>query len=193
MLKILTVFITCMTLFSTSTSKNFSSAIIHNDDAKLYEVFNPKDSESTYTTSEESNIIDDYEVFNYQNNKISISKDELYLMAQVVFAESRAEPFTGKVAVASVILNRLVSDSFPDTIEGVIKQKAAFSCIIDNEISVIPDEPCFEAVYAALSGEDPTNFSLFYYNPQIATCTWMKNIEKSNVTQIGNHVFFVVN
>jgi N-acetylmuramoyl-L-alanine amidase len=133
------------------------------------------------------------QVFNYNNSKLALSKNDIYLMAQVVFAESRSEPFEGKVAVASVILNRVLSPEFPKSVEGVIKQKNAFSCVVNGKISLSPDASCFEAVYTALGGTDPTEHALFYYNPQIATCNWMKNVKKDNIKSIGQHVFFVIN
>lgn len=132
------------------------------------------------------------QVFNYKNKKILISDDDIYLMAQVVFAESNAEPYQGKVAVASVILNRLLHPEFPNTVEDVIKQKGAFSCVKNGKLSVTPTEECFDAVYEALEGKDPTGEAVFFYNPRIATSKWMINVKKSNVKPIGNHVFFVV-
>ena len=114
-------------------------------------------------------------------------------MAQIVYAESRSEPYDGKVAVASVILNRLKSPGFPKTVEKVIKQKAAFSCLRNGEISVVPDKVSYQAVLDALKGKDPTNNAVFFYNPKIATSGWMKKIGKKNIKPIGNHVFFVVN
>jgi N-acetylmuramoyl-L-alanine amidase len=132
------------------------------------------------------------QVFNYKNNKIRLSPDDIYLMAQVVYAESRAEPFDGKVAVASVILNRVFHPEFPSTVQGVIKQKGAFSCVINGKLNVTPDKSSYNAVFTALKGVDPTDEAVFFYNPKIATSQWMKNVAKNNVKPIGNHVFFVV-
>lgn len=121
-----------------------------------------------------------------------ITNDELSLIAKVVYAESRGEPYNGKVAVASVILNRLESPDFPNTLEGVIKQKNAFSCVRNGKIDVVPDKQCYNAVLDAINGDDPTSKALFFYNPKIATCNWMKNIQKKNIKSIGNHVFFAI-
>jgi N-acetylmuramoyl-L-alanine amidase len=132
------------------------------------------------------------QVFSYEDKKIYITDEELYLMAQVVYAESRAEPYNGKVAVASVILNRLLHPEFPKTIEGVVKQKGAFSCVINGQLKVIPDESSYKAVLDALKGNDPTEKAVFFYNPKIATSKWMHNVSKHNVKPIGNHVFFVI-
>lgn len=134
------------------------------------------------------------QVFSLSEDKsINITKDDLYLMAQIVYSESRSEPYEGKVAVASVILNRLKSPGFPKSIEGVIKQKNAFSCLKNGKINVAPDDSSYKAVLDALKGKDPTNNAHFFYNPKIATSKWMKQVRKSNVKPIGNHVFFAVN
>lgn len=119
-----------------------------------------------------------------------ISNKDIYLMAQVVYAESRGEAFDGKVAVAAVILNRLASDKFPDTISGVIFQANAFSCIKGNKIKMKPDKDSINAVYKALSGADPTSDSTFFYNPSISTSAWINRICKRDSLRIGNHVFF---
>lgn len=119
-----------------------------------------------------------------------ITENDIYIMAQVVYAESRGETFDGKVAVASVILNRLVSPKFPDTISGVIYQPNAFSCVKDKKINIKPDKDSFEAVYKAISGTDPTSQSTFFYNPVISTSAWVNRANKKDVLRIGNHIFF---
>ena len=149
-----------------------------------------KNSDAIKLYEEKEEIV---QVFNYKDRKIYISENDIYLMSQVVYAESRAEPFNGKVAVASVILNRLLHPGFPKTVVGVIKQKGAFSCIIQGKINVIPSEECYSAVVEALKGKDPTSKAVFFYNPKIATSKWMINIQKDNIIPIGNHVFFAVN
>jgi N-acetylmuramoyl-L-alanine amidase len=133
------------------------------------------------------------QVFNYSDQKIPITQDDVNLMAKVVYAESNCEPFEGKVAVASVILNRLQYPEFPKTVKGVVTQKGAFSCVRNGTIDVVANKDSYNAVLQALKGVDPTNKSIFFYNPKIATSQWMKNIRKKNVKSIGNHVFFVVN
>jgi N-acetylmuramoyl-L-alanine amidase len=130
-------------------------------------------------------------VFSTPAQDIYITDSEAYLMAQVVYGESGSEPYMGKVAVASVILNRLKDPLFPKTVEGVIKQKGAFSCVKSGKIGAIPDEASYRAVLAALKGQDPTDKAVFFYNPRTATSTWMKNIGKRNIKNIGNHSFFV--
>ncbi|WP_196000999.1 cell wall hydrolase [Clostridium sp. 1001271B_151109_B4] len=136
---------------------------------------------------------DDYvQVFKENNQMLYLTQSDIYLMSQVVYAESKGEPYEGKVAVASVILNRALNNGFPNTIEGVVYQPRAFSCIVDGQINVEPTQECFDAVYDALSGNDPTGDAVFFYNPDIATCSWMQGVEKHNIISIGQHLFFTL-
>ena len=121
-----------------------------------------------------------------------ITQDDIELIAAIVYAESKGEPYEGKGAVASVILNRALNNGFPNTIQDVIFQPKAFSCIVDGSIDVQPTQECFDAVYDALSGNDPTGDAVFFYNPDIATCTWMQGVEKHNIVSIGQHLFFTL-
>lgn len=132
------------------------------------------------------------EVFNSATIKIYLTESDIDLMAKVVFAESKGEPYDGKVAVASVILNRATNSKFPNTVEGVIKQRNAFSCVKNGVIDVVPDSDSYNAVKEAIRGNDPTGDALYFYNPKIATCSWMKGVEKCNVILIGAHEFFNV-
>lgn len=132
------------------------------------------------------------EVFNSSTKKVYLTEGDINLMAKVVFAESKGEPYTGKVAVASVILNRVTSPNFPNTVEGVITQKNAFSCVKNGVINTTPNSDSYNAVKDAINGSDPTDKALYFYNPKIATCSWMKGIEKHNIKTIGQHVFFNV-
>ncbi len=124
------------------------------------------------------------------SRKVYVSNNDIELMSKVVFRESRGEPYEGKVAVASVILNRALNTKFPSTIEGVINQKNAFSCVQNGQISATPDESCYQAVRDALQGIDPTGEALFFYNPNTSTSSWMINTPKEDQITIGNHVFF---
>lgn len=152
---------------------------------------------SASSTNDSSNLYKEnkevVQVFNYQNQKLFLTKEDINLMSKIVYAESNGEPYEGKVAVASVILNRTTHPSFPKSVEGVVLQKNAFSCVVNGKINVTPDESCYNAVMDAINGKDPTNRAVFFYNPRISTSKWMKCIEKNNITTIGNHVFFKVN
>lgn len=130
------------------------------------------------------------EVFNHQQQTLYLTKSDIDLMAKLIYAESRGEPYEGKVAVASVVLNRVTSPKFPNSVKEVIYQPKAFSCVKNGTIVAYPDENCFNAVYDALRGNDPTNQALYFYNPSTATCSWMKGTEKIDITSIGNHIFF---
>lgn len=146
------------------------------------------------TNKKDKNLFNENEeivqVFNYSNQKLYITQKDVDLMAKVVYAESNCEPFEGQIAVASVILNRLTYPKFPKTIEGVVKQKGAFSCVNNGNINAVPTRINYKAVLQALKGTDPTNKAVFFYNPTISTSTWMKDIGKKNVKSIGHHVFF---
>jgi N-acetylmuramoyl-L-alanine amidase len=137
-------------------------------------------------------------VFNDSNESIYVTDDDVYLMAQVVYAESCGETYSGKLAVASVILNRANHVGFPKSVSGVINQKNAFSCVKGGKVfhggkaNIVPDSSSYTAVLDALKGNDPTHQAVFFYNPEISTSKWMKDIKKANIKTIGNHVFFVV-
>lgn len=116
------------------------------------------------------------------------SADE-YLLARCVYAEARGEPYTGQVAVAAVVLNRVRSSSFPNTISGVIYQSGAFTCVSDGQINLTPNDTAIKAVRDAMSGWDPTNGCLYYYNPATATSKWIWSREVH--LTIGRHSFCV--
>ena len=112
------------------------------------------------------------------------------MMAKAVHGEARGENYTGKVAVAAVILNRVNSTQFPNTIKEVIYQPGAFSCVDDCQINLKPNLDAYLAVSDAILGNAPTKGCLFYMNPVTATSRWMKKrISPETATIIGNHVF----
>ncbi len=117
----------------------------------------------------------------------SQSSSDLYLLAKCVYAEARGEPYTGQVAVAAVILNRVENASFPNTISGVIYQKGAFTAVTDGQINLTPNETAYKAAQDALNGWDPTYGCIYYYNPATATSSWIWS--RQVVVTIGNHVF----
>lgn len=115
------------------------------------------------------------------------SSSDRDLLARCVYAEARGEPYTGQVAVAAVVLNRVESASFPNTISGVIYQPYAFTCVSDGQINYAPDSTAYSAADDALGGWDPTNGCLYYYNPATATSKWIWSL-KVELT-IGRHSF----
>ncbi len=112
---------------------------------------------------------------------------DTYLLAKCVYAESRGEPYEGQVAVAAVILNRVKSSQFPNTISGVIYQPWAFTAVNDGQINLEPNTTAINAAKDAMNGWDPTHGCLFYYNPALTTNKWIYS--RQVVTTIGKHVF----
>lgn len=119
-------------------------------------------------------------------NSVSSNQD-LYLLAKLINAEARGENYKGQVAVGAVVLNRVKSSSFPNTISGVIYQPYAFTCVNDGQINYSPSQSAISAAKDALNGWDPTNGCIYYYNPKIATNKWIYS--RPTVITIGNHVF----
>ena len=111
------------------------------------------------------------------------------LLAKLVYAEARGEPYKGQVAVAAVVLNRVRSASFPNTISGVIYQRNAFTCVNNGSINNAPDSSCIRAALDALNGWDPTGGCLYYYNPKTAQDKWI--FSRTVQTVIGNHSFAI--
>lgn len=119
--------------------------------------------------------------------KTTQSSSDLNLLARCVYAEARGEPYTGQVAVAAVVLNRVKSASFPNTIAGVIYQPYAFTAVNDGQINLTPNSTAYKAAQDALNGWDPTYGCLYYYNPATATSSWIWS--RQTVLTIGKHVF----
>ena len=109
------------------------------------------------------------------------------LLAKLVYAEARGETYKGQVAVAAVVLNRVRSASFPNTISGVIYQTNAFTCVNNGSINNTPDSSCIRAARDAMNGWDPTGGCLYYYNPKTASDSWIRT--RTVKTVIGNHSF----
>ena len=110
------------------------------------------------------------------------------LLARMIAAEGRGEPYTGQVAIGAVIMNRIKHPSFPNTLSGVLYQRGAFSAIDDGQFysTPIPDS-CRRAAIEAYNGSDPTGGCIYYYNPAKTTNAYM--LSKPIYLRIGNHVF----
>ena len=117
----------------------------------------------------------------------SYTQSEWDMLAQVVYGEARGESYTGQVAVAAVVLNRIEDDDFPDTMYDVVFQRNAFTCINDGQYYLKPNRTAYQAALDAMHGTDPTNGCLYYWNPVTATSSWIWT--RSIELQIGNHVF----
>lgn len=109
------------------------------------------------------------------------------LLSRLVAGEARGEPYTGKVAVAAVILNRMASPLFPNTLTGVIYQPLAFESVANGQIWRSVDQESQQAAQAAISGWDPSYGSLYFWNPAKATSSWIWRL--TPIIRIGNHVF----
>ena len=117
------------------------------------------------------------------------NSNDRYLLAKVIYAEARGESYTGQVAIAAVVLNRVEDSRFPNTVAGVIYQPWAFTAVNDGQINLEPNQKAYQAADDALNGWDPTYGSVYYYNPQTATSKWI--FTTTYVTQIGKHIFAV--
>ena len=116
---------------------------------------------------------------------MNLSDEQINLL--LVAAEARGESYEGQVAVAAVVLNRVQDSRFPDSIEGVIYQKNAFSVVRNGYIKAERTEESDKAVKDALYGNDPTNNAIYFWNPDISTCNWINTLNPH--LRIGNHVF----
>ena len=108
-------------------------------------------------------------------------------LAQTIYHEARGEPYSGQVAVAAVVLNRVKSSSFPNTIAGVIYQKGAFDVVSDGQINMSPDSTSKKAAQDALNGWDPSYGAIYYFNPNTATNKWIWS--RPMTVTIGKHRF----
>jgi N-acetylmuramoyl-L-alanine amidase len=115
------------------------------------------------------------------------SQNDIQLMANAVYGESRGEPYIGQVAVAAVILNRVQSASFPNTVAGVIYEPGAFTAVADGQINLTPNETAKKAVLDAVNGWDPTGSAIYYFNPDTATSSWIWS--RPQIKKIGKHIF----
>ena len=114
---------------------------------------------------------------------------DVELLARLIHGEARGEPYVGMVAVGAVVLNRVKSSKFPNTIAGVIYQSGAFDAVADGQINLTPGEQSRRAARDALNGWDPTGGCLYYYNPATATSKWIWTREVR--LNIGEHSFAV--
>lgn len=117
----------------------------------------------------------------------SSSSSNLNLISRFVYAEARGEPYTGQVAVAAVILNRVRDSRFPNTTSGVVYQQGAFTCVSDGQINLSPNETAKKAAQDAINGWDPSYGAVYYFNPKTATNAWIWS--RPMTITIGNHRF----
>jgi len=114
-------------------------------------------------------------------------KGDVYLLARLVYGEARGESYKGKVAVAAVVLNRVESSKFPNSIPKVVYQQGAFSVVADGQINLSPDQSALSAARDAMNGWDPSGGAMFYYNPNKTSNAWMHS--RPVIVVIGSHRF----
>ena len=115
------------------------------------------------------------------------SSGDVELLARLISAEARGEPYTGQVAVGAVVLNRVESPSFPCSISGVVYQSGAFTCLQDGQFWEPVADSAYQAARDALNGWDPTGGALYYFNPSTATSSWIWS--RPVLLTIGKHYF----
>lgn len=128
-------------------------------------------------------------IYNSSNSASGSSNysSNLNILARVIYGEARGEPYTGQVAVGAVVMNRVKSSSFPNTISGVIYQKGAFDAVADGQINLTPDSTAKKAAQDAMNGWDPSYGAIYYFNPSTATNKWIWS--RPMTITIGRHRF----
>ena len=116
-------------------------------------------------------------------------ESELSILARLVSGEARGEPYIGQVAVAAVVLKRVRSDEFPDTVSAVIFHPGAFDAVWDGQFDMTPTDSALRAARDAMNGWDPTGGCTYYYNPATATNAWIYTRDVQ--LTIGRHAFAV--
>ena len=124
-----------------------------------------------------------------QSGNNGVTSSDVYLLAKTIYAEGRGEPYVGQVAIGAVIMNRVRNASFPNTVSGVVYQKGAFTAVDDGQINLTPNETAMNAARDAINGWDPSGGALYYYNPAVATSSWI--FDRQTITVIGKHIFAI--
>ena len=117
------------------------------------------------------------------------SDADINLLARLIYGEARGESYVGQVAVGAVVMNRIKSPSFPNTMSGVIYQKYAFTAVDDGQINLTPNATARKAAMDAINGWDPSYGAIYYYNPVTATSSWI--FSRQTTVTIGRHVFAI--
>jgi len=121
------------------------------------------------------------------NSGATSNSSDTNLLARLIYGEARGEPYTGQVAVGAVVLNRVRSSKFPNTIAGVIYQRGAFDVVSDGQINMTPNSTAIKAAKDAINGWDPSYGSIYYFNPSTATNKWIWS--RPHTVTIGKHRF----
>lgn len=128
-------------------------------------------------------------IYNSSSSSTSSSSNNsnVNLLARLIYGEARGEPYTGQVAVGAVVMNRVKSSSFPNSISGVVYQSGAFDVVSDGQINLSPDATAKKAAQDAINGWDPTYGAIYYFNPSTATNKWIWS--RPMTVTIGRHRF----
>ena len=127
-------------------------------------------------------------ITNSSNNSAgSTNSSDLNLLSRIIYGEARGEPYSGQVAVGAVVMNRVQSSKFPNTIAGVIYQNGAFDAVRDGNFNLTPNSTAKKAAQDALNGWDPSYGAIYYFNPNTATNKWIWS--RPVTVTIGNHRF----
>ena len=124
---------------------------------------------------------------NTSSSSSNSNSSNLNLLSRLVYGEARGEPYSGQVAVAAVVLNRVEHSSFPNTVAGVIYQSGAFDVVSDGQINLTPDSTAIKAAQDAINGWDPSYGAIYYFNPSTATNKWIWS--RPMTVTIGKHRF----
>lgn len=119
--------------------------------------------------------------------KYTLNIEEMDILAKVIYSESRGEPYKGQVAVGAVVMNRIQSSQFPNNIKDVVFQNGAFTAVSDGQYWLTPNQTAYLAALDAVRGWDPTNNSIYYFNPDTATSAWIWSRPQN--LKIGKHIF----
>ena len=128
-----------------------------------------------------------YSSSNSGSSSSSNNSSNVNLLARLIYGEARGEPYTGQVAVGAVVMNRVKSSSFPNTISGVIYQSGAFDVVKDGQINLSPNSTAIKAAQDAINGWDPSYGAVYYFNPSTATNKWIWS--RPMTVTIGRHRF----
>ena len=128
-----------------------------------------------------------YNSSNSSSSSSSSNSSNVNLLARLIYGEARGEPYTGQVAVGAVVMNRVKSSSFPNTIPGVIYQSGAFDAVSDGQINLSPNSTAIKAAQDAINGWDPSYGAIYYFNPSTATNKWIWS--RPMTVTIGRHRF----
>jgi len=150
----------------------------------LYMLFETTDNDNLVGSEVDTSDINN----NNRDYDIEINSINVELLAKVIHAEARGESFEGQVAVGAVIVNRMESPEFPNTIEGVLYQSNQFKSVSNGQINLTPNQSAYRAARRAINGEDPSQGALFFYNPDKSENP--EAFDRYEVTvRIGNHIF----